>query len=664
MTNPFGAGGGYRADIDGLRALAVLSVVVYHLHKPWLPGGYVGVDIFFVISGFLITRNIWGEMAEGRFSLAAFYLRRIRRIVPAFLVMTSLTLVAGALLLMPEDLAGLGRSTLWAALSLSNIYFWRFLDTGYFAESSEEQPLLHTWSLGVEEQFYFLWPALLMMAMLLPRRRAAALGIAGLVCLVSFAIGEWAQAASPQFAFYMLPARAGELMLGALLALAGGRAAGDGGSLPAPAWSEMMALAGFGLIGYALIGLDDGSAFPGINALYPCVGTVLVMIAGARGARVVRWLLTPRPVVFIGLVSYSLYLWHWPILAYLRYFNGSIGLATGAAAVLAMSVLAVLSYYFVERPARRWQAPARRQLLRLYVLPTLGLCLAAGAIVGSGGLKSTIESSGAVREGLAQVRDYTAPAYEFEYNCQLEVFDPDILQAPRCLVGATAQADPPKARVLVWGDSQAAHYLGVIGSVAEADGIVVRNATFSACPPLFGGDYSFPPYKAGCDQFRPMIESELMSRRFRTVVLGGAWNVYQAVPGFREDFERTVRQLTARGVRVVVIGQVPQFRGYNRQCELRGVRVGGLRCDERVADPGGDTGINHYLAEFARSTPRVTYLDVRDVVCSEHGCRPHLDGKPLYFDASHLSMSGSWRIGAKVVEGPSRKRWSRALRGG
>ncbi|HEY2916897.1 MAG TPA: acyltransferase, partial [Candidatus Limnocylindrales bacterium] len=163
--------GSYRPDIDGLRAVAVLSVLLYHLHLPMVPGGYVGVDIFFVISGFLITRNIWTEMGAGHFSVRAFYLRRIRRIAPAFLVMAGVTLVVGCLVLLPTDLARLGAGTASAAVSASNIFFWRTLDTGYFADSSEQEPLLHTWSLGVEEQFYLLWPATLLLLTVVLRGR-------------------------------------------------------------------------------------------------------------------------------------------------------------------------------------------------------------------------------------------------------------------------------------------------------------------------------------------------------------------------------------------------------------------------------------------------------------------------------------------------------------
>src|SRR4051812_33538240 len=182
---PRSRSGTYRPDIDGLRAVAVLSVVAYHLSSTLLPGGFVGVDIFFVISGFLITRNIWTELEAGHFSLRDFYLRRIRRIAPAFLVMTSVTLIVGCLLLLPADMKRLAATAASAAVAASNIYFWRSLDTGYFATSSNEEPLLHTWTLGVEEQFYLLWPAtLLVVALLVAPRRRRWLALAGSVVIL------------------------------------------------------------------------------------------------------------------------------------------------------------------------------------------------------------------------------------------------------------------------------------------------------------------------------------------------------------------------------------------------------------------------------------------------------------------------------------------------
>jgi peptidoglycan/LPS O-acetylase OafA/YrhL len=658
----------YRPDIDGLRAVAVLSVVIYHLSKAALPGGFVGVDIFFVISGYLITRNLWTEIDAGRFSLAGFYLRRIRRIAPAFLVMTAATLAAGALLLLPEDLERLGTSAAWAALSLGNVYFWLHLDTSYFAAASDQEPLLHTWSLGVEEQFYALWPGLLLLVALLPHRRRAAFAMTAVLGIASFALGEWVLATSQKFAYYMLPTRAGELGMGALLALwqpSAGTVAFLRSRRGRPL-VELAAGAGGLLIAYSLWKLDAGAAFPGLNAIYPCLGAALLMAAGGQGSWLAQKVLGWRPMVWIGLISYSLYLWHWPILAYLRYFFGEIQLVSGLAATVAMFLLAWASYRWVEQPARRWRAPPGRQALALFGLPTAALCLAAGAVVASDGLKRQIQALPGYGERSAALHEFTAPAYEYPYNCQLSEHAPDILDWERCIVGAdAARQGGSEPRILLWGDSHAAHHLGLLGELATKDGFALRNATHSACPPVFGGSFGEGRFREGCNQYRPMVREALERGDYDTVLFGAGWGMYIDQPGFRRSLERTLAQLSAQGVRVVLLGQVPYFRSYDRSCELRALRVAGVDCRARVVLPDrGMSRTNRALRDMARRHEGVTYLDVHGLICRDGRCEPYLDGKPVYYDSSHLSMQGSRALGRLLAQRKDEaEAWRTALLG-
>lgn len=653
---------GYRPDIDGLRAIAVLSVVIYHLDKAWMPGGYVGVDIFFVISGYLITRNIWGEMENGQFSFANFYLRRIRRIAPAFLVMTAVTLAAGALLLLPEDLLALGKSALWGIFSLSNVYFWRHLDTSYFADSADEVPLLHTWSLGVEEQFYFLWPTILFVASMLRGRRVAALSIATIICVASFVIGEMTNITAQKFAYYMLPARAGELMVGALLALwmrgnprllCNARRVG----------SEILACGGFGLVAWSLYALDDNSAFPGFNAIYPCLGAALLMLAGWMGSRLVAFTLTPAPIVFIGLISYSLYLWHWPILAFLRYFLGELEGLWIPGSVLVMCALAYASYRWVELPARQWRAGSLKQALALYLTPSAALCVAAVAIWSSGGLRSTIESLPGYREAYARLEAYTSPANEaVPYNCILNEARASIFDDLRCLTG-DLEANGGHPTVLLWGDSLAAAYLGTVSTFAKEQNLLVRNATHSACPPVFGEiEYGMERFYASCSRFRAQAQPHIMSGGYRVVVISGGWAQYDNDPRFRADLRTTVDEMTAAGINVVIIGQVPWMENYSRECEARGIRIGVSHCQARMSNQdGGVAEIEAWLAGIAKSNPRVTYLTPRNEICRSGVCSPYLDGRPVYYDKSHLSISGSWALGRRLWAGGERESWSAAF---
>ena len=290
----------YRPDIDGLRAIAVLSVMLFHARDTALPGGFVGVDIFFVISGYLISKHIATEADAGRFSLAEFYRRRIRRIAPMMLTVVAATLAVALVVMTPEDATTVAKAAVWSVASLANLHFWRDLDTGYFTDSSAEAPLLHLWSLGVEEQFYILWPLLLAVAVRRMRTRWLLTAMAGLAAL-SFAAAAAIFPHDPMFAYYMLPTRAGELLLGALVGVASAR----NQLAPAPAMGRLAGTTGLLLIAGSLWMIDRHDPFPGWLAVPPTLGAALVILAGeGRHARTLPGLSSP-PMVVIGKVSYS-----------------------------------------------------------------------------------------------------------------------------------------------------------------------------------------------------------------------------------------------------------------------------------------------------------------------------------------------------------------------
>ena len=301
----------HRADIDGLRAIAVVPVVLFHAGVSPVSGGFVGVDIFFVISGYLITSLILGEMAEGRFSLAGFYERRIRPIFPALFAVLAVCRRGGAALsaagaqeLRPEPA---GHDLLcFQHLFLSGL--------GYFAVPPDSLPLLHTWSLAIEEQFYIVFPLLLSLVIAFGRR--VWIGLIAALFVLSLAASIWVTRVNPDAAFYLAPMRVWELMLGALLAA---RLLPRIGS---PAVREMLALAGIALIAYAVFGFSPATPFPGSAALIPCLGAALVIYAGEDdGTTLAGKVLSLWPLVFVGLVSYPLYLWHWPLLMFARYWT-------------------------------------------------------------------------------------------------------------------------------------------------------------------------------------------------------------------------------------------------------------------------------------------------------------------------------------------------------
>ena len=335
----------YRPDIDGLRAIAVLSVVLYHFGIGGLQGGFVGVDVFFVISGYLITRIIHSEMQRGEFTLARFYERRARRIFPALFVVLLATMAAGLWILLPSDLAWLGKASVATVLFASNVLY--LLKSGYFDSSAEFNPLLHTWSLGVEEQFYLGLPLLML---LVGRFWTRGLGKVLAICAVlSFIACVVVQPLNFKATFFLSPFRAWELLLGSLLGIGAVPAIRHAAARNGLAFVALCALLG------SVAFMGGGIDFPGWKVGIPVSATALLLHVGSSGGSRVSSALSWRPLVFVGLISYSLYLWHWPMLVLAKYRSGMEPLSPVTSLVLLALVLlfAVASYYLVERPFRK-----------------------------------------------------------------------------------------------------------------------------------------------------------------------------------------------------------------------------------------------------------------------------------------------------------------------
>ena len=333
----------YRRDIDGLRALAVLPVVFFHLG--WgAPGGFVGVDVFFVISGFLIGSIVIREIETGTFSLLRFWERRVRRILPALTVVVIATAIAGIVWMIPDHLEELGKSIMAQPALVANVYFWQ--ESGYFETAAEYQPLLQTWSLAVEEQFYLFFP-LVMILLFKLGRRGAFIGVLSLIA-ASLAWSIIGTKAYPSLAFYLLPSRIWELDLGVILALLQIKR-------ERPRWvNETLSWGGIACILVAVFTFDLNTPFPGYTALLPCLGAAFVIFGNAQGATSSVAFLGWGPIRFIGLISYSLYLWHWPLIVFARYqSSGELSSSTKGAILVLSLVLAILSWRFVERPFRK-----------------------------------------------------------------------------------------------------------------------------------------------------------------------------------------------------------------------------------------------------------------------------------------------------------------------
>jgi peptidoglycan/LPS O-acetylase OafA/YrhL len=634
----------YRPDIDGLRAIAVLSVIVFHINKAFLPGGFVGVDVFFVISGYLITNNIVQKMGSGQFSIVDFYRSRIKRIAPAMMTVIGASLIVATAIMLPDDAATMAKSAVWSLASFANVFFWLYQDTSYFAASSQQQPLLHLWSLGVEEQFYLIWPLLLMCVYRPGREKRMFIGglcIAGL----SFALGSLYFVHDSAFVYYMLPARAGELLMGALVALLAQRGAHHRipGSVVGP-----LATLGLLLLGVSLAYLSEDAVFPGVLAIPPTLGAALVILAGnCRSSWVARGLAW-KPLVWLGLVSYSAYLWHWPLLAFYRYGFGQIGLFAGVTLFGLTLLLAWLTFRFVEQPARHVTSSALIVFTRQFVMPAGVLfAIALGSIYIDRIWPAHMQNS--YRQQLAGLRDQTRPAFSYDYVCQRQKITAEDTDNEHCVVGA---GDVNAPNILLWGDSNAAHYIGMLGAFANKANFRFRNVEVGSCPPILDDPASFVDARRLADCRASTLAIQPLLRNANVVIISAFWPGYQLRSSrFLNTFLDTVRGIAKSGKLVILIGKAPDMDGFDRLCRLKELRFPFLTCPEIKLPLSAEvTSLNATLRQFAQATTNVRYFDATRYLCPNGYCPAYgHDGVALYFDQSHLSMSGSWKLGNRIV---------------
>lgn len=640
----------YRRDIDGLRAIAVIAVVLFHFGVPGFTGGFVGVDIFFVISGYLITSIIWNQRQAGRFSFVDFWARRARRILPALFAMIIAVLAVGWFLLAPKDYEELGRSVRYQVMFVSNILFMR--QDGYFDVASDLKPLLHTWSLAVEEQFYIVFPLLL--TLLSSRLKAWRLALFA-VLLVSFGLSVWAVAHHPEKAFFLLPMRAWELLAGAMLAVA-----------PRSQWrlttagAQVVSLAGFGLILLAIVGYDKSTPFPGVAALLPTLGVVALIWANGHRQTLVGGLLASRVLVGLGLISYSWYLWHWPVFVFASYASvEEPGPFDIAGLILLTLVLGYLSWKFVETPFRERRLLAgRRQMLLAAGVGVLVLGLAGQTLRWTHGLPSRLSD---------QALQY-AKAKEWRpelMRCLADDKTPD--DKLFCHYGAPALS----SRLLVWGDSHATALIPVFDEGAQKHGVSVILASSTGCLPVEGLEHD-----QRCARFNRRVEQELKPQSVGDVVLVARWSLYlygdakgdlghalkdahgryeraNAEQQLAEGLQATIRQLRNGGHRVWLIKEAPL------QPFSPPYRLSRLAMLHRPTDDVGLAVAEHFkrqafisqlFAQIAAANSGVTVVDPAPLLCDHAGlCRAQLDGHSLYTDDNHLSEVGA-RFIAPVLE--------------
>jgi peptidoglycan/LPS O-acetylase OafA/YrhL len=637
----------YRPDVDGLRAVAVLAVMLCHAGYSAFAGGFTGVDVFFTISGFVVTASILGDLASGAFSFKGFYARRAKRLAPALYVVLAATFVFSLLFCFPDDTFHLAKNILAVATMTSNLFLAK--QTGYFDAAAADQPLLHTWSLSVEEQFYVVLPVLLYW--LHQKARRWLVPAFAVLAVLSFACALAEAHRGTNGAYYFAQNRAFEFLLGTLLALF------EFARTPARSRRfDALFIAGLALVLSGIFGFSSTSQFPSVGAIVPCGGSLLMIFAGRRSASLAR-ILSNRPAVFIGRISYPLYLWHWP----LYYAFRQLGLATPAGYAVAMLIaaaLSVLTYLYVEGAARRTRMPTRTALL----------CFLAIPLAASGALAAT----GKVTDGFlfaypAKIRNDVRWSGDSLFDmprgkqCWSQIA---VTDEKACTLG-----DPQaNGKAILWGDSHAYHLVYFFDNLGKAKHLAVHDVGFTLCPPIENerakpGNIAYLDDHLHCVAHDKAVMDYVMSRPdIHTVFMAAAWQNYQnlatdpgAAPnghGFRpceleNDLSDTIGKLTVAGKQVVLMNDVPMIPMDLINCDFKNdllfpMHRRACQFDASIARDQ-HAPIRAMLRRLKVKYPQVQIMHTYDVPCTAAVCTLNFDGLPIYRydDYHHLSAAGS-----------------------
>lgn len=591
-------GTGHRKDIDGLRAVAVGAVLLFHLGAPKITGGFCGVDVFFVISGYLITGILMRDALSKRLSITHFYRRRVQRIVPAAAVMILASLIAGWVLLPPKNYVALGESAVMGVVGLANIYF--FMGSGYFAPDAHSLPLLHMWSLGVEEQFYLAWP-MLVLALRTPGKVCITLV---LLCSISFIWALWTMLLGPEQAFFLPHLRAWELGLGGLVAFAP--------RIRPRAIAWVMDAMGVALLAYSFFLISSKDPFPGVNALYPCLGAALLL--WPKSETPVTVTLSIKPVAVLGLISYSLYLWHWPIIVFFQIYNYGATPSGPEAVFLALTsiLISYMSWKYVELPVRQSCRPNRSAASAITFAAAVSLF--GTLVVWKSGYSSRLP------EGARQIASYRFETPEnIERMCSVRD------DGERCFNG------PERATVLILGDSHAGHLLPGLSAVFSA--INFAEAYSSGCRPVLGSSG-----RAECvELMKKSLEDFVPIARLNAVIIAARWR-----NGDVERLGETVHYLEKHVRKIIVVGQTMEYSSSLPDLIVGASlpRTSTWHWEDNSLMPQMQR-VNEAVKAALAGT-RAVFLNPIDALCPNARCKIEAEhGTPMQHDYGHLTPEGS-----------------------
>jgi len=613
----------YRPELDGIRAIAVAAVVLFHLDTAWLPGGFTGVDVFFVLSGYLITGVLFRELKVDTFQFRDFFLKRMRRLLPALLAMTTVVLAVASVVLFPVALEATAWSVMVQPFAVQNVFF--LLDGEYFV-NSKTKLLLHTWSLGIEEQFYLIWPFLLFV--LVRCRASVQLALLAALIGVSFAMNLAVMAYSPKVSFFLLPTRAWELGLGGLLALVELRA---GGRMPRSV-ASLSYVAGLAMLGWSFLAIRGGNAFPGWWAAVPAIGTLLLLGGLSGVAPWGRHALALPPLVWLGRLSYSLYLWHWPVIALARRAGAEISAPQYTVLLMLVSLgLAYASFRFVEEPIRRRRILKSERSMLYAVACWIGILLiSAAGVIGTQGLALRYSE-----DARALLTAPLNPVGEARCGSWFRLIHRN---AAICPLGH-APENPMSRKVLLWGNSHAAMWAQLFEDLSEEyqaqSFLSVRN-----CRATIDSDYCGFTYQQA-------VLAQLQAHGITDVVLASSWHGTYGIPDaeFEPQLTRIVETLAELPIRVWLVVDVPKGAPLSPEMQYEldpaAPRFGMISWDYFSLQR--DPAIRLFEGLAQRFT-NVRLLDPTDAYCERNvGCKGGDEGVAWFMDASHVTAAGAER---------------------
>ena len=626
----------YRPDIDGLRAIAVGAVLLFHA-RLGLSGGFVGVDVFFVISGFLITSLILKDAASpAGFSILKFWERRIRRILPALLMVIVATVIGGWFILLPSHFKELGESVLAQAVFGGNFYFWS--SSGYFADQAILKPLLHTWSLAVEEQFYLIFPLLFLFR---SKWNLASLRLViGLAALASLYLSMAQTKSAPDAGFYLMPSRAWELLGGALLAM-------TPRSQNLPHWVRgVLGWVGFLAVIAAFCFYNASTPFPGLAAVLPCLGTLMMIYANGLGGQpsALARLLSHRALVFVGVISYSLYLWHWPILVYSTYWqDNSILRWYFRVGLLVLSfVLAVLSWKFIETPIRTRRVLQRRRKIFTFGLAAPACCALLGAmLVLNRGVPSRFPAA-VLKYDVAAADEAGRPDSTVTWNSSLD----SALRGDFPRIGRTNMP----LQCLVCGDSHAMAISPIIDKLAADANTSVEFATHTATCPILGFKSSGKTsLKSDSKPWCEAVVENVRQKQIPNVILAANWQLYfgnakgdQSKRELTDELVATVTALQQAGAKVWILKTVPKQPMHVRMAFAKSVLKGNSGVvGETKANYLSSSGLEDAIFASAVSKGAIILNPLPFFFSDRETCLIESSGHLLYNDDNHLTPDGA-----------------------